>query len=484
MNEPTQDRAERPSIDDVIDHIRLFIALRDGGHLEQAMEYGEHILEAVPNIHIMWVELGRIQKKLGLFDRAIESFKTAVAFDSGSIPALLMLSHAILERIDYHDMCVERGYGEAAWSRRNFSDTLNFDAITIDDNILTELFNVGLDLNNSGHFHEGIQCFQHILSYNPRVIHAYYALSCAILTLGRFQEARPLMLEWLVRSPRGLPFPIWQGESLEDKTLYVFADHGLGDMMQFVCYIPIVARHCRKLVFGLPSSLWKIIGPIDNVEMVTELSQSVDYMCSLFALPHAVGIDADAIPSKVPYLEVDPSLVASWGERLPRGGLRIGIAWQGNPSSSLDAGRSMPVACFAPVARIPGVTLVSLQVKFGLDQLERLPEGMSVMTLGPDFNAGPDNVVDTAAVMRNLDLIISTDTSVPHIAGALGCPVWTVLKAIPDWRWMLERTDSPWYPTMRLFRQKTPGDWSEVMAQVAGAVSEVLETRALTAPGS
>ena len=197
----------------------------------------------------------------------------------------------------------------------------------------------------------------------------------------------------------------------------------------------------------------------------------------MFLLPHAVGIDEAALPAMVPYLHAEPALIAHWKQRLPETGFRIGIAWQGNPASLFDQGRSIPLACYAPLARLPNVTLISLQMTHGLDQLQSLPEGMSVSTLGPDFNAGPDNVVDTAAVMKSLDLIISTDTSVPHIAGALGCPVWVLLKAAPDWRWQMEREDCPWYPTMRLFRQKTAGDWDDVIARVVDAVREQMAVK-------
>ena len=464
----------------VTEAVNSFIAARDAGRLSEALHHGEAVVGAVPTFTLMWIELGRVQRRLGRLDDAIRSFRQAATLDDELIAAAILLGHATLEKLRYHERCSIDGYCGEAWSTPGFCDGFNFEVVKIDLNVISELFNIGLDLSNCGRLDESIRCFNLVLRLRPDIVHTYYALSCVLLTQGRFQEARPLLLDWVARSHKLMAYPDWRGESLEGKVLYVFVDHGLGDIVQFIRYLPAVARRCKKLFLGVPSNLWRIIGEIPNVEMVTNIDFHVDYMCSLFALPHVVGVDLDRLPGTTPYLHAEPALLAAWRERLPRDGLRIGIAWQGNPSSSLDAGRSMPLACFAPVARIPGVTLVSLQMNFGLDQLDHLPDGMSVVTLGPDFNAGPDNVVDTAAVMKNLDLIISSDTSVPHIAGALGCPVWVVLKAFPDWRWLQDREDCPWYPTMRLFRQTTPGNWDEVMARVARGVADLIAGRSGT----
>jgi Family of unknown function (DUF6165) len=176
----------------------------------------------------------------------------------------------------------------------------------------------------------------------------------------------------------------------------------------------------------------------------------------------------------VPYLRAEPERASAWRERLQRDGFKIGIAWQGRPGVAIDKGRSLPLRCFAPLARLPGVRLISLQKNHGLDQLEGLPEGMKVETLGADFDAGSDAFLDTAAVMENLDLVITSDTSVAHLAGALARPVWIVLRHMPDWRWLLDREDSPWYPTARLFRQQRAGDWDEVFGRVAAELERVL----------
>ena len=332
-------------------------------------------------------------------------------------------------------------------------------------------------MSNSGYFDEAIICFKLITKICPGFNQAFYALSVSLLSLGRFDEAVYPIIEWKRRSEKNFDVPYWGGEDIFDKVMYVYSDHGLGDIIQFIRYISMASKICKKVIVYIPDSLRKIIGYVDGVEFVAEINQEFDVMCSLFVLPHVIGIDKYQYSFTKAYLSVDQEKIDFWSGRLPEAPFRIGIAWQGNPNSSFDQGRSIPLSYYAPLAKIPGVRLISLQLIHGLDQLKTLPGGMEVTTLGPDFNAGPDNFVDTAAVMKNMDLIISTDTSVAHLAGALGCPVWVLLKAVPDWRWMLEREDSPWYPTMRLFRQKTIGDWRGVMMRVVEALVDTLIER-------
>jgi hypothetical protein len=203
-----------------------------------------------------------------------------------------------------------------------------------------------------------------------------------------------------------------------------------------------------------------------------ELPPPFDYECPLLSLPLALATDLGSIPSQTPYLAVDPQRAARWNplmRAIP--GLRVGIAWQGNPHVERlvwARGRSMPLALLAPLAKIPGVSLISLQKGPGSEQLK--DAGFPVLDLGPEFDGGPDAFLDAAAVVSALDLVISTDTSVAHLAGALARPIWTALPLVPEWRWLLDRSDSPWYPTMRLFRQTRRGDWESVVAALAAAL--------------
>jgi hypothetical protein len=192
------------------------------------------------------------------------------------------------------------------------------------------------------------------------------------------------------------------------------------------------------------------------------------------SLPLRLGIELNAIPNQVPYLKPETELVARWTQRIGDAGFKIGIVWQGNPQVSDDAGRSFPLAGLAPLGRLPGVRLIALQKHDGLDQLMHLPPGAAVQTLGEEFDSGPDAFIDTAAVMSNLDLIVTADTATAHLAGALGRPAWVALQYVPDWRWLLDRQDSPWYPTLRLFRQQSAGDWTSVFSAMESELRTLL----------
>ena len=185
-----------------------------------------------------------------------------------------------------------------------------------------------------------------------------------------------------------------------------------------------------------------------------------------------LGTDLGTIPAQVPYLPVESERVARWRSLIGDHGLRIAICWQGNPGTPVDRGRSIPLASFAPLAAVPGVRLIALQARHGVDQLANLQAGMTVEVLGPDYDRGPDSFVDPAAVAQAVDLVISSDTALAHLAGALGRPVWLALRRVPDFRWLLDRDDSPWYPTMRLFRQRSEGDWGELIGRMVEALRD------------
>ena len=199
------------------------------------------------------------------------------------------------------------------------------------------------------------------------------------------------------------------------------------------------------------------------VEIVDIDDQKIDfdYHVPLLSLPLAFKTTLQSLPNRVPYLSADPALVTKWRTRIGARGVRIGVCWQGS-RNKIDFGRSFPLRHFEAISKIDHVRLISLHRGEGEDQLADLPEGMAVEMPGDDFDSGPDAFVDTAAVMMSCDLVITSDTAVAHLAGALGVKTWVALKYVPDWRWLLDREDSPWYPATRLFRQTSEGDWAGV----------------------
>ena len=238
-----------------------------------------------------------------------------------------------------------------------------------------------------------------------------------------------------------------------------------------------VIVECQKELAGLLASC----PGIDRLVAQGSPVPAFDVQAPLASLPGILHTSLATIPANVPYLFADPGRIERWQHRLSGiSGFKIGIAWQGNPAHPLDWVRSFPLACFEPLAEIPGVCLISLQKGSGSDQLAAEADRFAVTNLGPDLDES-GAFVDTAAVMKNLDLVITSDTAIAHLAGALGVPVWVALRLVPDWRWLFDRQDSPWYPTMRLFRQTVRGNWPPVFESMADAVRGMLAETKLQA---
>jgi ADP-heptose:LPS heptosyltransferase len=210
-----------------------------------------------------------------------------------------------------------------------------------------------------------------------------------------------------------------------------------------------------------------------NTRFIAELSPDdrFDLQCALLSVPYRYGTNMSNIPVETPYLSVEPELIEKWRARIGTEGFKIAVCWESKPAGP---GRSYPLRGLHAISQMPGVRLISVQKTYGLNQLKELPDGMKVETLGDDFDEGPNAFLDTAAVMENVDLIITSDTSVAHVAGALRRPTWIALKYVPDWRWLLDRDDNPWYPGMRLFRQPTTAQWDPVLRDMTAALEKQL----------
>ena len=273
--------------------------------------------------------------------------------------------------------------------------------------------------------------------------------------------------------------PTWTGGDIAGRTILLYAEQGLGDTLQFVRYVPLVAERGARVILEVQPPLMSVLSGLPGVERLIARGDPLpdfDLECPLMSLPRAFGTKLEDVPAAVPYLRPDPQRVAAWGARLAQGpGLRVGLVWAGNPRFPGDALRSPRLSGLRPVLDVPGLRFFGLQKGPGREDLERVPMPATFTDLGPDIA----DFADTAAIMANLDLVISSCTGPAHLAGALGVPLWVVLPLSPDWRWLLGREDSPWYPTARLFRQTRVGDW----AAVAGRVADALRAAALTTSG-
>jgi tetratricopeptide (TPR) repeat protein len=339
-------------------------------------------------------------------------------------------------------------------------------------------------LQHMGHTEKAFAAYDAAVAANSDYAEAYYHRGSALLLHGRFAEGwRDFERRWDVSEcdferPK-LRAQEWRGEDLAGRSIAVYSEQGLGDAIQFARFLPRLVRLGAKLTFLCHPTLVRLFAALSREMEVIASSPAercFDFQCALMSLPERFALTLEGLPGPIPYLLAEEPLVRSWRERIGHQGFKVGIGWQGNPNGAIDKGRSVPLAQFRLLADLQDVRLISLQKTHGLDQLATLAAGMNVETLGV-FDAGPDGFIDTASIMESLDLVITSDTALAHLAGALGRPVWVALKYMPDWRFMLGRADSPWYPTMRLFRQPARGDWDNVFAQIAAALRVLTEGR-------
>jgi Tfp pilus assembly protein PilF len=340
--------------------------------------------------------------------------------------------------------------------------------------------NLGDLLRELGSSDEAIAHLNQAIALAPEYAKAHYNRSLVWLSQGRLAEGWA-EYEWRLRcpdvNPRKFAEPQWNGEPLGDRRLLVHAEQGLGDTFQFVRYLPLAIERCGHVAFEAPAALVPLLATsgVKNLISPTDPRPPFDVQIPLMSLARIFSPTLDTIPNAVPYLAADAALSEHWrGELTKFPGYRVGIFWQGRTSYREDRFRSVALSQFAPLAQVSGVRLFSLQKGPGSEQISAVRGLFHVVDLGSaaDERSGP--FMDTAAIMKNLDLIVTTDTAGAHLAGALGVPVWCALRSSPDWRWLANRDDSPWYPTMRLFRQTSPGDWPGVFQRMAAALSRLV----------
>ncbi len=449
------------------------VALAGLGRHADALVPLERAIALLPGDVTAHSQRGVALQRLNRHAQALTSFDTALAIQS-DLPDVLNNRGTALFELDRPE--------EALVS---FERSLALNGASADT-----YTNIGIVLRALGRHREALESFDRTLVRKPDDPKASFVSAFVRLALGDFKRGWALY-ESRLRDPelgtvpRTFAVPRWEGrEALAGKRLLVYADQGLGDAIQFCRYLPRLAAQGVSVVFEVMPPLRALLRSLpEGIELMSrgERIPAVDYQCPLLSLPLALGTDLATIPADVPYLAPEPARVAQWATRLAeRPGVRVGLAWQGNPTVEqlvLARGRSMPLEALAPLAEVPGVSLISLQKGPGSEQLRTVAFRDRILDLGPDIDRGPDAFLDTAAVMASLDLVVTTDTSIAHLAGALARPTWIALPAVPEWRWLLERSDSPWYPTMRLFRQPRRGDWPAVATSLASTLARFASER-------
>jgi len=348
------------------------------------------------------------------------------------------------------------------------------------------LNNLAVVLNAQGRLEEAVKAYRHLLELDPEYADGHWNLSVALLAMGEYAEGWR-EFEWRFKKSnpvkiRHFSQPLWDGSSLEGKTILLHAEQGFGDTIQFVRYLPLlVQRGARVYLECQVPALKRLLLSLDGVSGVFSVGEPLpafDCHLALLSLPRLFNTTQETIPSQVPYLSADHNDTALWHSRLGGSGrFRVGLVWHAKQSQVLNRKRSCPLSFFSPLWVVEGVEFYSLQVGMGSEQLEDFCVNHEMH----DLTAGISEFADTAALIANLDLVITIDTAVAHLAGALGARTWVILPHVAEWRWLCNRTDSPWYTTMRLFRQPVAGDWPALMDMVADtlqcAASGVNENR-------
>jgi Flp pilus assembly protein TadD len=477
------------------------VLLLQMGQPDQALGWIERAIDAAGGMpagvrSTFHVHHAHVLLALGLPTKAIAAANVALQLKRLNPEAHQALGHALIDSGD-HDGGL-KAYRDAARLKPDLPDLLNNLGVALhhanrleeaartlsrahgreprDPAILVNLSSVLRDQGLFDQAEERLAAAARLAPGDPRMLYNHALL---MLLLGRFDQAWPGWEERFragaVRE-RGLAQPRWTGEPLRGRTLLIHAEQGLGDTIQF-CRFPFPDD--GPVVFEVQPRLARLLagraaGPVPAIVRAGDPLPPFDLACPLMSLPAIHRTTEATIPAAFPWLKAEPDAIARWRTRLGEHGFRVGIAWQGNPSRREDRGRSIDLAHFLPLASVPGVRLISLQKDDGTEQLT---PAMTVETLGLDFDQGPNGFIDTAAVMMNLDLVIASDTAIPHLAGALGRPVWVALRAVPDWRFMTRRADSPWYPTMRLFRQAARDQWGPVFGSIKGALAALVAER-------
>jgi tetratricopeptide (TPR) repeat protein len=416
----------------------------------EAAGLSRRVLQSQAKNSVAYRNLGRALRGGGDLDGSIAAWQAAIKVDAKDSEAWFGFADAQRAADDLRGALISYQKGDVL--RPNWAELLtNFMATLIDLAQIDRAIEVG----------------RKAVRVAPKNQAARYNLALALLCAGKFEEGWEFYesrwgCEGFLGSLPPLPRPEWDGSDLNGKTILLRSEQGCGDAIQFARFIPLLAKRGAKVVVQCQAELTALLGTVAGVSRVVSRQEDpgeFDVHLPLVSVARRFGTTARTIPAAIPYLRADTARGGSWSARISGlSGLKCGLVWAGNPGHPNDRRRSLPGAALAPLAEVPGVSFVSLQK----GSAARPPVGEIL-----DISGELRDFADTAAALAQLDLLICADTSVAHLAGALGLPVWMLVPFAPDWRWMLGAETTAWYPTMRLFRQSTPGDWAGVLQRVA-----------------
>jgi tetratricopeptide (TPR) repeat protein len=443
-------------------HNGLGLALVHQQKLEAAIESWRRSIQLKHDYAEAHANLGAALAQVEKPAEAAEVLNRAVQLNPNFAPAHNNLAN-VLDKLEQTDEAIPH------WER----------ALALYPDYFDALVNLGRTVQRRGQHQRAMDLLDHALRLKPSNPDARFLRGLALLVQGKLTEgfadyAWRMKCAELKIDPRNFREPEWDGSVQLDKILLLHAEQGFGDTFQFIRYAPLVRERVGQVVLECQAELAELLRTVSGIDVIAVRNQGLpffDMHIALLDLPRAMGTTLETIPAFVPYMSANAEKVKAWSELLAADppGKRVGVVWSGNPAHGNDRYRSMSLRELEPLAEVEGVTLYSLQKGAAAAQL-----GDSTLHIRPvDHTARLTDFTETAALLENLDLLITVDTSVAHLAGALGRPVWLMLPFAPDWRWLLDRTDSPWYPTMRLFRQTAIGQWQPVVNDIVAALREL-----------
>ena len=484
-------------------HYNLGTALRNAGQLESAVASFRYAVAADPQAAEAHYNLGNALNELKRADEAEASYRQALAIRPDYVRAMVNLGNVLWQKKQLEESLTllrratslaptnaiaAQALGTVLRDTGRLDEAVGWlrKAAEIDPNTAETQNNLGTVLQALTDFAGAQACYERALALNPKLPDAHFSHATLRLRQGHLVEGFA-EYEWRWKcsgwADRGFRQPRWDGSPLDGATILLYGEQGLGDTLQFVRYAQVAKTlGAGRTIVECQAPLVKVLAGCSFVDQVLSFNSPLppfDVHAPLMSCPAILGESLETLETKArqwsPYLKADSKLIDKWREKLSAyAGLRVGICWQGNRENLFDAQRSFPLTSFEPIARVPGVKLFNLQKGEGAQQLAGAD--FEVIDLGPiDEESGP--FMDTAAIMMTLDLLITSDTSIAHLAGALGVPTWIALAAHADWRWMFEREDTPWYPTMRLFRQRKLGEWGPVLERMAGEIKSLRNDR-------
>jgi Tfp pilus assembly protein PilF len=478
------------------DPLALAGAYLHAGDYLRAEHACRQVVEQNPWVADAWFILGVASQLQGKLDESVDQYRRAVSLIPYNAEAWNNMGASLtkLRRPEEAEPCLLQalllapGYPEAhnnlgnalqAQGRHEEAKACYRKALELKPTYVGAHDHLGLVLHAQGRLAEAVECYSEAVRLDPGYAIAHLNRALAWLQMGDFERGWH-EYEWRWKCPEhavaDLVQPLWEGAPLRGRTILLRAEQGFGDAIQFIRYAPLVQSLGARVLLNCPGSLYRLLATCPGIEVVLPEGVYIEFNCHapLMSLPRILGTTLQTIPAQVPYLAADRVLFSRWaGELAPGGGFKVGVAWQGNPDHKKDRHRSFRLARFEPLARIPGVRLFSLQKGSGAEQFAEESARFPITDLGCRFG----DFADAAAAICNLDLVITPDTALAHLAGALGVPIWVAIPFVSDWRWLMGRDDSPWYPTMRLYRQPRWNDWDNVFARITRDLASLADTR-------